>query len=368
VEDSEKTRNLPTLSHIIYSDLFLQKKSAGIGHDSVTMYNKLRALVKISKVSEIPEFSNRSFRHRVFHKFGVPFNFSYDRPAILWLEQFSLLFIKRKVTFIRTHDVFPISNPEWFRFLSRFKFHLSVNSQLKKDPVLVFNSQATRNEFEKYRKCDGVVVWCEPNLEITPPCEACEGCRFNESRPKEVYSLSVGTIEPRKNYNLLLRIAEIAADVNVPLHFVIVGRYGWKSRRERKKLRWLSKRNITWLKDACDFSVTNLMLNCAVFISTSKNEGFGLPTVESRLQDCNLVISDIPVYREIHGDSASVSYVSLNASPQHWLENIIVQSSREKSTSRHWRTTYFSKCETQTNKLMIKIRQINESELSGDRD
>jgi glycosyltransferase involved in cell wall biosynthesis len=365
VKSFRTTKKEFTDLHIIYSDQFLVKKSAGISQDSVTMYNKLKDVAEVSKLSEVPQHASRKFLYGVLRKLGLPFNLPYEKPGIFWLEQFSSLSMKRRVTFIRTHDIFPITNPEWFRYLTTIKFYLAVTFQLRKDPVLVYDSEATRIEFEKFKKCNGVVVWCEPTKKNTSLCSYCDGCRFLKSRFQKKYAISVGTIEPRKNYSLLLQIAESAEKKNVPLHFVVVGRYGWKSQKEQKDLIRRSNSNVTWLSNACDASVGMLILNCAVFISTSINEGFGLPAVESRLQDCNLVLSDIPVYREIHGESNSVSLVALSANPEMWLERVIHQSSQEKCSSLTWSQVYRDKCKKQTNELMTKLQLNNSGELMG---
>jgi glycosyltransferase involved in cell wall biosynthesis len=365
VESIRTTKKKLTDLHIIYSDQFLSRKSAGISQDSVMTYNKLKDIAEVSKLSEIPLHASRKFFYGILRKIGLPFNFLYEKPGILWLEQFSSLSMKRRVTFIRTHDIFPITNPEWFRYLTTIKFYLAVTFQLRKDPVLIFNSEATRIEFEKFKKCNGVVLWCEPTKKNTSLCSYCDGCGFLKSRYHKKYAISVGTIEPRKNYDLLLKITERAEKQNIPLHFVVVGRYGWKSQKEQKDLKQRSNSNVTWLSNACDTSVSMLILNCAVFISTSINEGFGLPAVESRLQDCNLVLSDIPVYREIHGESNSVSLVSLSANPELWLESVIHQSSREKSSSLAWRQVYRDKCKKQTNELMTRLQATNSGELLG---
>ena len=45
-------------------------------------------------------------------------------------------------------------------------------------------------------------------------------------------------------------------------------------------------------------------LNTDIFISTSLDEGYGRPAMEARILGCKLVLSDLPIYRELHNGAA----------------------------------------------------------------
>ena len=130
---------------------------------------------------------------------------------------------------------------------------------------------------------------------------------FNTEQPK---FLMVGTIEPRKNHLLVLRaFSELWAE-GFGGTLTIIGRRGWsdehivlaieKNKEFGRKLRWLKNAND-------DILVESYKAN-DVLIAASYAEGFGLPIVEGLQHGCQVLASDIPVFREAAGNSASVRY------------------------------------------------------------
>jgi glycosyltransferase involved in cell wall biosynthesis len=113
------------------------------------------------------------------------------------------------------------------------------------------------------------------------------------------YILSVGTVEPRKNYEKVLRIAE-ECNGRTQLLFVIVGRRGWGE----SSLTLASEieghgTNVLWLRDVSDPQLKWLYEHCKVFLSLSLAEGFNMPLVEAGMTGAHIVCSDIPVHRDV---------------------------------------------------------------------
>jgi glycosyltransferase involved in cell wall biosynthesis len=57
-------------------------------------------------------------------------------------------------------------------------------------------------------------------------------------------------------------------------------------------------------EDATDDRLSYLYRSSAVLVSTSMAEGFGLPSLEAMAAGCPVILSDIPVYREVAGSAA----------------------------------------------------------------
>ncbi|TAH36849.1 MAG: glycosyltransferase family 1 protein [Planctomycetota bacterium] len=96
------------------------------------------------------------------------------------------------------------------------------------------------------------------------------------------YLLSVGTLEPRKNYPRLLQALEQLWDRDEGPDWVLVGHRGWEcadfearlaSSRHRARVRWLAA--------AGDDELLRLYQQAAALLYPSLHEGFGLPVLEA---------------------------------------------------------------------------------------
>ncbi|HXO26174.1 MAG TPA: glycosyltransferase family 1 protein [Thermoanaerobaculia bacterium] len=124
------------------------------------------------------------------------------------------------------------------------------------------------------------------------------------------YGLFVGTLEPRKNLvTLLTAWRELRVDRGgggggaPPL--LVAGPRGWRARELRRLLAeaegegWL--RYLGYVSPA---ELAALYRGAAVVALPSLYEGFGMPAVEALAAGAPLVLSDLPVFREVAGDAA----------------------------------------------------------------
>lgn len=119
--------------------------------------------------------------------------------------------------------------------------------------------------------------------------------------------LMVGTVEPRKRHDLVLDAFEQAWAAGSVLHLVIAGKPGWNVdalvRRIRNHPQAGSK--LHWIMDASNADLAHAYARCACLLQASDAEGFGLPIVEAARAGKPLLLSDIAVFREIAGASAT---------------------------------------------------------------
>ena len=120
----------------------------------------------------------------------------------------------------------------------------------------------------------------------------------------------VGTIEPRKNHLLVLEaFSELWAE-GFGGTLTIVGRRGWSDGhivRAIKKNKEFG-RKLRWIRNAKDDQLIESYNANDVLIAASHAEGFGLPIVEGLQLGCQILASDIPVFREVAGNTTSVRY------------------------------------------------------------
>lgn len=120
------------------------------------------------------------------------------------------------------------------------------------------------------------------------------------------YFLSVGTIQPRKNFETLLQAYDrLPPGVQRDHQLVIVGKYGWGAQALRTEL--LSRQHAgrcVWLDYENEASLRDLYAGAGSFIFPTRAEGFGLPLLEALASGLPVVASDLPVLREIAGANA----------------------------------------------------------------
>lgn len=134
---------------------------------------------------------------------------------------------------------------------------------------------------------------------------------ISDSRRRELnvpddYVLTVGTIEPRKNYLTLLAAQEQAfSETRRPL--VVVGRTGWHNDAEMELLRLLAESGaVVPLIDASDDDLPGLYAGATAMVYVPLYEGFGLPVLEAMAVGTAVITSDIPSVREIAAGHATI--------------------------------------------------------------
>jgi glycosyltransferase involved in cell wall biosynthesis len=120
------------------------------------------------------------------------------------------------------------------------------------------------------------------------------------------YALHVGTLEPRKNVGTLFAAWRLLrrrlAD---PPALVLSGGMGWKAEEIRREVAEAEREGwLVYLGYVAPGELAALYRNASAVLLPSFYEGFGLPVVEALSAGAPLVLSDIPVLREVAGDAA----------------------------------------------------------------
>jgi len=120
------------------------------------------------------------------------------------------------------------------------------------------------------------------------------------------YILSVGIIEPRKNFATLIKAFNYIRekDPGFSYSLVIAGRTGWKSEdtyaeRERSPYR----EDIIFTGRIPDSELVQIYNNAEIFVCPSIFEGFGMPPLEAMSCGLPVIASDTSSLKEVVGDS-----------------------------------------------------------------
>lgn len=216
------------------------------------------------------------------------------------------------------HDVIPLEFPDFQRAATVpvFKKKLRVIGEFA--DLVVYPTADARTRAERQLAGLGRVpcgVVAHLGVEVAKPAPKDLPPQL---RSLNRYFVALGTIEPRKNHRLLLDIWRCFENEPDAPTLVIAGQRGWNN--EEVFLR-LDKRpdHVIEANDLPDGAVTALMQNAAALLFPSHAEGFGLPAAEATLLGIPVVCSDLPVFREVLGNTP----VYLNGSDLYLWERTI---------------------------------------------
>lgn len=141
------------------------------------------------------------------------------------------------------------------------------------------------------------------------------------------YIVSVGTLEPRKNYPLLLEGFSRIAPEFPDLKLVIVGRHADGLVSVSRQIRDLHLDDRVMLPGYVTGDLLpDLYRGACVSVFSSWDEGFGIPPLESIACGTPVVVSDIPVFHETLGDAALYFSLTDLDSLELWLKKVMTDS------------------------------------------
>ncbi|HXF69637.1 MAG TPA: glycosyltransferase family 1 protein [Thermoflexus sp.] len=219
---------------------------------------------------------------------------------------------------VTVHDLgyryFPWAHPPF----QRLYLELSTRWSATVARVVFADSEATRQDLIRfYGIPPGKIVVAYPGYDPPPVPKDPEPIlrRFGIRRP---YVISVGTVHPRKNFSLILKVAARWIAEGWEGQVVIVGKAGWADpafERMRRDPIWEGRLVLTGYVD--DESRGALLSQAEAFLFPSLYEGFGFPILEA--QACGVPVLCTPngSLREVAGDGAILLPPE---DPDPWLE------------------------------------------------
>lgn len=288
------------IKHIYFDERFLKRDAGGLTTDSLNLAKFLRNIAP-------SKFKIQKSRNSLLR---------FNLKSVFWQQQLTVPpFVFGKKIFVRVHDIFPITNPEWFGLRARIAFRIAFLYYRSIKATFVTNSYYTEGELKSLTTNSKIItLWCEPRDVETSPCNTCSACIFlNNYDFTKLLLIAVGTIEPRKDYEKLYALQNLLGKIEPEYQIVVLGRYGWKQKRTYERL----KLNIILLENSCDGSIGKLIKTNSIYISTSFKEGFGLPALEWRLKGKYIILPRIDVYSEIHNTySKAIFYNDIAEIPE----------------------------------------------------
>lgn len=197
-----------------------------------------------------------------------------------------------------------LAHPAMYRLLIQ-----AVPRSVARADVIIAVSESTRRDLIALLgvPADRVVVIAEGvDPAFRPDADPADAAARSRLGLPPRYLLTVGTIQPRKNYNRLLTACERIwrADPGAP-DLVIAGQKGWLYEDFFRRLEHSPQRNRVHVLDfVADQDLPALYRGAEVFVYPSLYEGFGLPPLEALACATAVVCSDGSSLPEVVGDAA----------------------------------------------------------------
>jgi len=218
-----------------------------------------------------------------------------ERNSILWSPaNTGPLLIRDQALTI--HDLSPLEHPEWFQpgFALWYRLFLPM---LAKRVRKVF----TPSEYVKQKTIERFGI---KNVTVTP--NGVDHSIFHPDAKQTrfdlpaCYILLVGTLEPRKNLNLLLRVWNEIKDDFKDTWLIIVGVNGNVFRNVDTPHQ---TERVCFLGYVDDETLAGLYANAMLFVLPSQEEGFGLPALEAMASGAPVIVSDGGALPEVMGEA-----------------------------------------------------------------
>jgi glycosyltransferase involved in cell wall biosynthesis len=137
------------------------------------------------------------------------------------------------------------------------------------------------------------------------PEKAPEDARLRERLGPEPYFVTVGTIQPRKNYERLIRaFVRFRRETRSNYRLIIVGGAGWLSEPTVALAKKYAGDGVVLWGRAEPQELPPLLRGAAAFVFPALYEGFGIPLVEAMACGAPTIASNTGPVPEIAGDAA----------------------------------------------------------------
>jgi glycosyltransferase involved in cell wall biosynthesis len=228
-----------------------------------------------------------------------------DKPDLFWSPRHHLpINLDRPLLQVLTiHDVVWKRFPETMTWQARSLERLLMPRSIRQARRIICVSHFTASEIENF--------WPEQAGKCTvipSGVSADEEHGLQEADIEKPYVLFVGTLEPRKNLQLLLEaFAGLVRDGAIQESLVIVGAEGWGELNLAKVVKSLGvEERVSILGYVSDDHLSSLYMGARCLVMPSLYEGFGLPVLEAISFGVPVIVSDAGSLPEVAGDAGLI--------------------------------------------------------------
>lgn len=231
------------------------------------------------------------------------------KPDLLFVPAHVLPFFAPKRRFVTIHDVAFEKYPMAYGAFQSFYLEWSTRRALKHAEKVIVPTNAVLEDLKKYYDADPKRVEVIPHgrveLPKVTPAQKKHALDHYQLPQDEPIFFFIGRLETKKNLMLLLDAwAKVQTKTNRGRLF-LGGMYGHGFSELFKRMEADDIRGTVIAPGYIpDIEVAALFQASTALVFPSREEGFGLPVLQSFEADCAVICSDIPALKEVAGDAA----------------------------------------------------------------
>jgi glycosyltransferase involved in cell wall biosynthesis len=231
------------------------------------------------------------------------------RPQLLFVPA-HVVPLAHPPSIVTIHDLGYLWFPDTHPTLQRSMLDLSTRWSARVARHIIVPSHATKDDLIRAYGIDGRKITVIHHG-VSDRFRSVAPSRVEELRTtlrlKGRYILSVGTIQPRKNFELLGEAMAMLRGHDVDCTLVIAGKRGWLADQVLDRLRSFDLGDRLRILDYVnDGDLPALYAGAACYVQPSLFEGFGLPVVEAMSSAVPVLVSSASSLPEIAGTGAGI--------------------------------------------------------------
>jgi glycosyltransferase involved in cell wall biosynthesis len=278
---------------------FLRQRCTGVQRVAVEISSRLQTQVQ----RVIPRHMHSGLAGHMWEQCVLP---AHVHDGVLWSPcNTGPLAVRRQIVTI--HDMAVFDHPEWFSASFARLYHLLLPRLARRVAKIV-----TVSEFSRRRIADRLAVDASKIDVIYPGV----GENFRPQRQQDIdavkrkygldgcrYFVTLGTIEPRKNLDLVMRAwKEVGGELGAGVRLVVIGDGNNAVFSQTHAVE--SLRNVLFTGYVKDAELVALLCGAVALLYPSLYEGFGLPPLEAMACGIPAVITRCASLAEVGGNAA----------------------------------------------------------------
>ena len=287
---------------------FLSKPMSGIprfAYENMVALSEMDVTVVVVAPRNINEFYDLSKMKVISGGIGSNFfweqiwlplilMFNYNSPLLISFSGLGQLFYKNQV--ITIHDMSPFVNDKWFSRLYKTYYRIFTPYVASRCKRILTVSEFSKSEIIKYMSI------IDKNVSVIYNAVSENFNQINSSIDIDIsefgnYVLAVSSLDPRKNFKILIEAARYLDD---DIKILVVGS---SNDKVFKNTGLTNDKIVKFIGYVSDEKLKVLYANAKLFVYPSIYEGFGIPPLEAISFNCPILLSNIPVLKEIYGDA-----------------------------------------------------------------